>query len=303
MRATRLLNAIGASGTPSRSQAFRLYHAIVPAVLFAALLLLSMAAFHPVLCAISLCGALAFGLICRGAKAVGKSLMWALPLFALVALLNPLFSALGTTQLGTFLGYPLYQESLAYGICMGLLMCSVVVWMQNAATVITMEDTMSLVGNVAPVIGLMMSMIARLIPRYLTRGNYLASIQSANTSATPATSADALHRGRRRFGTLLSWSMEDSLITADAMAARGWQAQRTRSSYQRRTMRSSDIGALCVIALIVACAVWGAWHVAQGFNFYPRMDAIQLHPGMVAYALCMFLPCIFEGVERLLWRR
>lgn len=302
MSAARTYTAVGFSGTNTRSRAFRWHHPAVPAMLFALVLVCSMAAFHPALCGISLAGALIFGLVCRGPVAVGKSLLWAVPLVVLVAFLNPFFSAFGTTQIGSMLGYPLYQESLAYGLCMGTLMCSVLVWMQNAAAVLTMEDIMALVGRVTPVVGLMMSMIARLVPHYISRAHHLSSVRAAN-SCVPSTVSSNAARGARQFGALLSWSMEDSLISADSMAARGWRADIRRTSYERMPFSRRDAYALVGVCIVGLLAGWGAWQTMQGFSFYPEITPIPIRAGMCAYALLMALPCFFEGMEALQWRR
>ena len=55
---------------------------------------------------------------------MGKSLLLIAPLAVLVSLLNPFFSASGSTQVGSLFGYPLYAESLAYGACMGAMMAA-----------------------------------------------------------------------------------------------------------------------------------------------------------------------------------
>lgn len=298
----QVANIIGSSGGVTRSQAFRWMHPAVAAAYFACVLVLSMAALHPVLCAISLAAALVFGIVCRGGAAVGKSLLWCAPLVVLVAILNPFFSAQGSTELGRLLGYPVYVESLAFGTTMGLLMCSTIVWMQNAAAVISMEDTMGLVGRALPLVGLMMSMIARLIPRYVRRGNMLAQLQSANTCARQNGVARAGQAGRR-FGVLMAWSMEDSLVTGDAMLARGWRTDVRRSTYERRTLNRLDVAALCVVLAGALLAAGGAWQVCHGFAFYPVVSALRPHVGMGAYTAYMMLACLFEIGEVLRWRR
>ena len=83
-----------------------------------------------------------------------------------VAAVNPLFSAMGSTELFRIGLRAVYLESLAYGLCMGMLLVSVVLWFSNASHVLTSDKVMGLFGNVAPVIALMLSMAARLVPRF-----------------------------------------------------------------------------------------------------------------------------------------
>ena len=124
--------------------AFDSCHACVPAVLFTAILLLTMFAVQPVLVAISLTGALAFSALARGPRATLLGLRWQLPMLALVCLANPLFSASGSKLLMRLGPVCVYAESLAYGAVMGALMVAVVVWFEGAAAVLTQDRLLSL---------------------------------------------------------------------------------------------------------------------------------------------------------------
>ena len=130
--------------------AFDACHACVPAVLFAAILLLTMFSVQPVLVALSLTGALAFSALARGPRATLLGLRWQLPMLALVCLANPLFSASGSTLLVRLGPVCVYAESLAYGAVMGALMVSVVVWFEGAAAVLTQDRLLSLGRGARP---------------------------------------------------------------------------------------------------------------------------------------------------------
>ena len=127
--------------------AFDACHACVPAVLFAAILLLTMFSVQPVLVALSLTGALAFSALARGQRATLLGLRWQLPMLALVCLANPLFSASGSTLLMRLGPVCVYAESLAYGAVMGALMVAVVVWFEGAAAGSSMMISSRLMGT------------------------------------------------------------------------------------------------------------------------------------------------------------
>ncbi len=78
-----------------RHVAFETAHASVPIAYFAGTILLALFALQPVYVALSLAGALAYSLACRGLRATALKLRWQLPMLAIVALANPLFSAQG----------------------------------------------------------------------------------------------------------------------------------------------------------------------------------------------------------------
>jgi len=292
-----------ASGGTIRSHAFEECHPAVPAVFFVAATVLSMSVVHPVFCVLSLVFSAAYGCIARGPRAMGKSLLLIAPLAVLVSLLNPFFSASGSTQVGSLFGYPLYAESLAYGACMGAMMAAVLLWLQDAAAVMTSEDALAVTGNTAPTLALMLSMIARSVPRYMRRGRTIAAIGTACTSASAGDAVDKVSDTARRFGILLSWSLEDSLQTADSMAARGWRSSRKRTFYVRRAFALSDavlIGAVLTLMLASAAAA-----LAEGsrFSFYPVMPALGFWWGYAPYVVFCAIPLLMEIRGAILWRR
>ena len=144
--------------------AFDLFHPVVAFGYFAVMFALSMTAMQPVYLAISLASVLSYSAVLRGWRATGRSLLWQLPLVAVVALANPLFSASGSTELFRLGLRAFYLESFVYGACMGVMLISVIVLFSNASQVLTSDKVMTLFGGVAPTIGLMLSMTARLVP-------------------------------------------------------------------------------------------------------------------------------------------
>ena len=180
--------APGAPGTltvPLRANtsAFDLYHPAVTCGYFSCILVFTMLAFHPVLTGLSLAAALAEGLALRGWRAVARNLAWLVPLVAVVALANPLFSAAGSTEVLRVGERAVYAESLAYGACMGALLAAVVLWFANASCVLTSGKVLSLTGNALPTVSLMVSMALRLVPQFVRRAAEIRSVQDACTVA------------------------------------------------------------------------------------------------------------------------
>ena len=223
--------------------AFDLFHPVVAFGYFAVMFALSMTAMQPVYLAISLASVLSYSAVLCGWRATGRSLLWQLPLVAVVALANPLFSASGSQ-------------------------------------VLTSDKVMTLFGGVAPTIGLMLSMTARLVPQFVRRGNGIADVERACTAARPAEEPAgklAVMRGYlRRTSVLMGWGMEDSLETAGAMKARGWGAAARRTTYARYRFRR--------------------------FRFYPTIGGLAPWWNYLPYALFACLPLAITAKEHLRWR-
>ncbi|MDM8270304.1 energy-coupling factor transporter transmembrane component T [Thermophilibacter provencensis] len=273
---------------PARFIPFGTCHAAVPATLFAGVVALSMLAVHPVFVGISLAGALAFSLAVRGAAATARGLVWQLPLLALVCLLNPLFSASGSTLLFKLGTRSVYLESLAYGATMGALMVAVVLWFEGAAAVLAQDRLLALAGGRARALPLVTSMALQLVPQLLGRARTARSTLAACTAAGPRPRLrDELVRTSTM---LLTWSLEDSVERADAMRARGWESGVPRTQYRPERLRGCDTAALAgIAALLVLCATC-AWAACSSWRFYPTMRGLAPWWLYLPFALLAALP-------------
>ncbi|WP_165172413.1 energy-coupling factor transporter transmembrane component T [Adlercreutzia sp. ZJ242] len=179
----------GQGGLPDegpRSFAASAFDALHPtvAVAYAAIaLVLTMAAFQPVLVAFALASAVCLGACLRGGRQVARAALWQVPMLVLVALANPLFSPMGSTELFRIGVRAVYLESFAYGLCMGALLMAVMVEFSNAACVLTSDKVTGVLGNRLPTVALMTSMCMRLIPRFVRQGREISAVQGACTAA------------------------------------------------------------------------------------------------------------------------
>lgn len=279
-----------------RSTAFDACHAAVPAMLFAGVAALSMLAVHPVFVTLSLSGALAFSLVARGAAATVRGLAWQLPLLVLVCLLNPFFSASGSTLLLKVGPRSVYLESLAYGATMGALLVATVLWFEDAAAVLTQDRLLALAGRHARSVPLVASMAAQLVPQMLGRARAVRAAARACTAAGPRPPArDELLRTSTM---LLSWSLEDSLERADAMRARGWESGSPRTRYRPERFRARDAVAAAGIAALLALGAAGAWAACSSWEFYPRMSGLAPWWCYLPLALLALLPAVAELAAR-----
>lgn len=283
--------------------AFDRFHPAVALFLFAALLVFAMAVMQPVYLGISLSAALALSAFMRGWRATLRTIAWQVPLIALIAFVNPLFSASGSTELFRIGSRAFYAESLVYGACMGVMLATTLLWFSNAARVLSSDKIMALFGNTAPTIGLMVSMVARLVPKFVRRGSSISDTQQACTSARSEGLRDGVKARMRMTSVLMGWGMEDSLDTADAMRARGWGSRGRRTTYARWRFRTRDGGALGLFVGLVVINIFLAVAACAQFRFYPTVSSLTLWWGYVPYGLLVFAPLVLEMKERIRWRR
>lgn len=279
--------------------AFSSLHPVVPALYLVVTLALTMGSMQPVLILISVAAAFAYGCCARGVRQSLASLRWQLPFVIVVSLVNPLFSASGSTELFRVGLRAVYLESLAYGCAMGCLFIACALWFQAACRMLPFDKVMALAGNAAPTVALMVSMTMRLIPKFVRRGHQIAAVQAVDGRAS-GRPADEVRDRLRLTSVLMGWGMEDSLETADAMRARGWGSSR-RTTYTRYRFGVRDAavlvalgagGAVCILLSGIACSQ---------FSFYPTLSRLVAWWGYVPYAVWMFLPVLLHVRERRLY--
>ncbi len=276
-------------------------HPAVGAVYAVITLALTMFSLQPVLIALSCAGGFCYACCVRGPGEALRSLRWQLPLLVVVALLNPFFSASGSTEIARIGGRAIYLESLCYGCAMAGLFVACTLWFRGACSMVPFDRAMTLLGSAAPVLALMVCQCMRLIPRFVRQGRQVAAV--ADVARPPAAGARERLRARLRLShVLMGWTLEDSLETADAMRARAWGAARRRTSYTRYRFTPADGLRLVVIGLAGALVFALAVEAVGRFSFYPTLSPLAPWWGYGAYAAWMAVPALLHLREGLMFR-
>ena len=306
---------------------------------FALVIMFTMSAFHPSLLFVSLASAFIMGIWLRGGRTILKTLTWQIPLLVIIVAVNPLFSSSGTTEVFRIGTWAVYAESLFHAGCMGCMLIATMQWFSNANCLITSEEVMSTLGSRAPAISLMITMIVRLIPRFIQRGKLIKSSLSACTSAqvqlastsqkstrpgcecasqksklawqkcssqkrsshkskTPGygrpPKKHALKENLRTISTLMSWSMEDSLESADSMRSRGWGSVQKRTTFKRYRFYTFDKAVLAVLVLLGALSALCAFELCPSFSFFPTTSGTLFSWSLIPYVLLFLFPALLE---------
>lgn len=283
---------------------FDRYHPTVPLVYFLCVLSLSMIFFEPVSICLALAAGLALSGRLRGAWQTLRDLRWQLPFAALICLINPLFSAEGSTVLLSLGPSKVYAESLAYGFSMGALFVAVYVWSANMGKAITTSKVQACLGRIAPTLALILSMTLRLIPEIVRRGHEINALQKANTATRKASSnrsSDKTISRTRLLSVLVGWSLELSFGSADSMRARGWNCGAKRTSYQQRRFRAQDGQTLSGIIVLAVLDALALAYVCSSFHFYPTMTSLSPWWYYLPHAALLGLPLIGQASEDITW--
>lgn len=277
------------------------YNPIAAATYFLCVSGVAMFSMDPVILALSLTGALALFLM-RSGFSGGRGHLGSLALFLAMALINPLVSHGGTTVLFVLNHNPVTLEALLYGIAAAGMVTAVLYWFRSFSQIMTSDRLLYLFGAFSPRLALILSMALRYVPLFTRQLRRTQQAQKALGLYREDNVIDSLRGGLQVFSIMVTWALENGVITADSMAARGYGAgRRSRFAIFRFTWRDAVLTALSL--LLAAASLWAA--AARAFTFYPALAAAPLSLpvtlGYGAYALLALLPVIIDGMEALRW--
>ena len=199
-------------------------------------------------------------------------------------------------------GLPVTKEALFYGFAAGGMIIGVLYWFRCFSRVMTSDKLMYLMAGISTKLSLVISMALRYVPLFGRQIRAVSQSQKALGLYKEDNLIDRMRGGLRIFSVMVTWTLENGIITADSMTARGYGVgPRTRFSIFRWTRQ--DVLLLVLTLLLAALSLWGA--AGRTVSYYPIYAASPVTPqaaaGYAAYGLLCVLPAIITGKEALKW--
>ncbi|MFD2671087.1 energy-coupling factor transporter transmembrane component T [Marinicrinis sediminis] len=262
--------------------------------------------FHPLLLlGVALVQA-ALHLVWHGLSGSGRRFLLLLVVWLFVTLMNPLFNHRGAMILFYFMDQPITGEAVWYGATNGLLIVSMLLLFVNMQAILSTPKLLYLFARVSPKVTLILSLAVRFVPLYRKRLKSIAQVHAARgMSIRQGPRKQRMQNGMKQVQTLLSWSMESAVQTADSMAARGYGSGH-RTSYARYRWSVADSVHAAGFVVLVTALLTG-WMLQHGrLEIYPVMEQEMMHSGdgwMMGLLLMLHaLPLWMETREGLRWR-
>ena len=248
-----------------------LYHPWVSFVYFVAVIAGTLLFIHPVFVGVSLLCAIFASAMINGRKTVFATLGFGIPMFIFIALANPLFNHRGATTLFYLFDNPVTLEAIVYGIVSAGMMFAAVVWFTCYNTVVTSDKFIYIFGRILPSIALIVSMTLSLIPRLLAQVKVIADSQrSIGLDWKSGSLMQRIRSGARILSILVSWALEDAVITADSMRARGY-GQHKRSTFSIFRFGKKDAKMLALVLVLFTAEIFTYISGRGTMEFYPAM--------------------------------
>lgn len=281
---------------------FTRMHPVALLLYLMGVMLVTMLTLNPVLLAVSFVIAAIIGSLLCG-KRIWKTALWLfVPVLFFSAGILPLFSHNGVTPLFYINSQAVTLESVWYGSVMSVMLVTVFLWFQIGSRLLDGEKLLFLFGKVLPSLGLLVSMVFRMLP--LLRNRFREIREARRGLGFHEPQAGFVKRCRylgKECSILISWSLENSIETSLSMESRGYGTGRRTSFHLFRVHREDIIFALLFFFLISVTAVSVGMGSFQAFYFPAfHMAKMQVHTisGIVAFAIAGLLPLLLEGVKK-----
>lgn len=265
---------------------------------------IAMFCLNPIILALALVGALLYYFMRNPDASLKKQLPY-LALFFASALFNPLFSHNGATVLFVLNHNPITLEALFYGMALGIMIMAILYWFMCFQQIMTSDKLLYVFGSALPKLTLILSIALRYIPMLRTQTRKIRDAQKALGLFKDENIIDRLRGEMRIFSVLVTWALENGIITADSMTARGYGiGRRTRFALFHFRMRD---GILCLICLLLSgTVIAGIASGAISCSFYPYFKLPQNSAlgicAYIAYAMLAVFPGALELEEMIRWK-
>ncbi len=259
---------------------------------------------HPMICGITLIGGILL-YVTRNKFTHMKSHLFFLVLFLMLALANPIVSHNGKTVLFVMNDNPVTLESLLYGINSAAMIVGVLYLFRSFTQIMTSEKLLYVTGRISPKIAMILSMAIRYVPLFSRQGQKVSDTQKALGLYSDDNIIDDISGHMRVFSVIATWGLENGIITADSMEARGCGIGR-RSQMRRFNFKLHDgLFLALTVALTAICGAASAMGELS-FSFYPSIGSDETgflgKSGILAYALLLLMPVIIETEVSLRWK-
>lgn len=283
-----------------------LFHPWVSFIYFVAMIAGTLLFIHPVFVGVSLVCAIFASAMINGRKTVFATLGFGIPMFIFIALANPLFNHRGATILFYLFENPITLEAIFYGIISAGMMFAAVIWFTCYNTVVTSDKFIYIFGRILPSIALIVSMTLSLIPRLMAQVKVIADSQrSIGLDWKSGSLMQRIRSGARILSILVSWALEDAVITADSMRARGY-GQHKRSTFSIFRFGKKDAKMLTIILVLFAVEIFTYLSGRGTMEFYPAMAFPEIDFTdifiYVLYITLGILPAVIQIKEDLKWK-
>jgi energy-coupling factor transport system permease protein len=231
-----------------------------------------------------------------------------IPMSLIIILLNPIVSQIGTTRIYIIGYYSITLEALTYGIIMSMSLLIILLTFASYNRAVSSQEMLYIFSKRFPNISMVIIMALRFIPLFnerLGEVNRMSKFDKKHQDCKDAKSlVEKISKTANLLVVVVSWSLEESMITAKSMKARGYGIMERTSYLSYKFHRTDYFFTIYISALILFCIIG----LTQGFGrieIYPTLIFPYSQNTFNVYYisfLMLLMPLIYlELKEKLVW--
>ena len=280
------------------------YHPLAVILYYAALSAVVMITMNALLIVMGLISSLTYYFMIRRSHDARSNIYFAL-LFLIMVAVNPIFSHKGSTVLFVMNDTPVTLEAFLFGVFASAMAIEMIYFFRALSVIMTEDKLLAVFGFFSPKTALVLSMALRYVPLFGRQAGKIEKSQKALGIYKEDNVPDTVRAKLRIFSVLCTWALENGIITADSMSARGYGV-RKRTEYRLYKFRKADALLILITASLLAVVVAGALLGALNCDYYPVFKLADPTPlsyiAYISYALLALIPIINETGERIKWK-
>lgn len=202
---------------------FDSYHPVINLIYFVSMFVFTIYFKQPVFLAISFLSSFIYSVKLNGKRALIFNIIL-LPFIGAYSLWYSYYNHFGVTNLRrNFIGNQITLESLVYGIVIGIIIATVIMWFSCVHAVVSSDKIIYLFGRISPKLSLFFSIILRTVPRIKARAKKINIAQKAiGRGANQGNILRRICNSIRILSMIITWTLENFVESSDSMRSRGY---------------------------------------------------------------------------------
>ncbi|MBR1741202.1 MAG: energy-coupling factor transporter transmembrane protein EcfT [Lachnospiraceae bacterium] len=265
---------------------------------------------HPVIIGISFLAAFSYRLCFEEKRSFFRyQILFMVPIWLLVVLFNAAFNHYGITPLYYLKTGAITLESIVYGMVLGALLWTSILWFANVNLIFTTDKFIYLFGRIFPSLGLFMSMVFRFVPRFRERWQQIREGQAClGKDIHEQKFFGKVHCIISEISILITWGLESGIAAVDSMHSKGYGVGK-RTFYHIYSWHRADRRILTVGLFLYTGSIAGL-NSGVGKSMYDpwiHLGGLPLNPkSFFAYLFWFFFcfyPVLISGTGAWIYRR
>lgn len=188
-----------------------------------------------------------------------------LPIAIFIVLLNSLFNYNGANRIYIWGNFFITLEAFCYGFLMAGTFLLILLTLLSYNKTVSYQNMLYVLSKRLPIISMILVMALRFIPLLQKRAEEIKKLMGLNRDFKASGMISKVKGVGEIMGITVSWSLEEAMLTAKSMKARGYTASK-RTSYLSYRLNGADFYFIVFLIIAAAVLVYG-WA-----NGYGRID-------------------------------